>query len=94
MLRPFVTGEKIMKFYRIWGAGLVALALAGCGEPTLEDLKSDPELLDETLKMCRGDVEPDKEDLCQRARRAAAERFGSKIKDMMNGVVDGLQGEK
>lgn len=83
-----------MKFNRVLGVGLVALALAGCGEPTLEELKADPELLDETLEMCRGDVELDKEDLCQRARRAAAERFGSKIKDMMDGVVDGLRGEK
>lgn len=83
-----------MKLNQMVGVALVAGMLAGCGEPTLEELKSDPELLDETLAECRGEVAPEKEELCQRARRAAAERFGSQIKDMMQGVVGGLKGEE
>lgn len=82
-----------MKLTRIWGVGVIALSLVGCGEPTLEELKADPELLEETLSSCEGEVAPDKEDLCQRARRAQAERFGSKIRDMMDGAVDGLNGK-
>lgn len=83
-----------MKISRLVGVALVAGLLAGCGEPTLEELKADPELLDETLAGCRGEVAPEKEELCQRARRAAAERFGSQIKDVMNGFVGGLKGEE
>lgn len=83
-----------MKISHMAGVALMAGLLAGCGEPTLEELKADPELLDETLAECRGEIAPEKEDLCQRARRAAAERFGSQIKDVMNGFVGGLKGEE
>lgn len=83
-----------MKLNRMVPVALLAGLLAGCGEPTLEELKADPELLDETLASCRGEAAPDKEELCQRARRAAAERFGSQIKDVMQGFVGGLKGEE
>ena len=83
-----------MKLRRILGVALLAGLSAGCSEPTLEELKADTELLNETLGMCQEEVAPEDEALCQRARRAAAEQFGSRVRDVMKGLVNGLRREE
>ena len=80
--------------------GVLTVALAGCGEPTYEDMLADKELLQDTLDECeeKGMAAYDQQ-VCKDAQRAAmkvtmdamGEAMGDAMNEAMEKVREGME---